>query len=74
MEIKARDKIIETMKLMDEESLLRLYDMALTFQSKGKVTPRRKLNLSNFQRSQKILSSIKGSLSDDVELEREERC
>ncbi len=74
MEIKAREKIIETMKFMDEESLLHLYDMALTFKSKNQTIPRKKLNLANMQRSQDILSSVKGMLSEDIEREREERC
>ncbi len=74
MEIKAREKIIETMKFMDEESLLRLYDMALTFKSKNKTIPRKKWDLTNMQRSQDILSSVEGMLSEDIEREREERC
>ncbi len=34
----------------------------------------RGLNIDAIKKSQRILSSIKGSLTDDIELEREERC
>ena len=65
---------METIKLLDEESFLKLYDLALTFQNSKQQSNRKEFNFDNIRRSQIILSSIKGSLSDDIELDREDRC
>ncbi len=72
--MQAQERVIETMKFLDEESILKLYDLALTLQHKKQSINVMKIDLANIRRSQKILSSIKGSLSDDIHLEREERC
>lgn len=72
--MQAQAKIVETMKLLDEEAILRLYDMALNFLDKQPSNSIQETDLANIRRSQQLLSSIKGSLSDDIQLEREERC
>ena len=72
--LRAQHKIMETIKLLDEESFLKLYDLALTFQNSKQQSNRKEFNFDNIRRSQIILSSIKGSLSDDIELDREDRC
>ena len=74
--MQVQEKVIETLKLLDEKSILKLYDLALAFKNKkeSKIMKTNKLNLSSIKRSQKILSSIKDSLSDDIQIEREERC
>lgn len=72
--MQVQDRITEVIKLLDEESMLKLYDIALTLQGNKQLKTKKGLNIANIQRSQKILSSIKGTLSDDVQIEREERC
>lgn len=72
--MQVQDRIIETIKTLDEESTLKLYDAALALQGNKQSDIKKGINLSNIQRSQKILASIKGSISDDIQLEREERC
>ena len=72
--MQVQDRIIETIKQLDEESILKLYDLALTLQDNKQSQSKKGLSFANIQRSQKILSSIKGSLSDDIQLAREERC
>lgn len=72
--MQVQDRIAETIKMLDEESILKLYDIALALKDKKKSNTIKKLNIINIQRSQKILSSIKGNLADDIQLEREERC
>ncbi len=72
--MQAQAKIVETMKLLDEEAILRLYDMALNFLDKQPSNSIQETDLENIRRSQQLLSSIKGSLADDIQLEREERC
>ncbi len=72
--MQAEERIAETIKSLDEESVLKLYDLALALQSNKQSNTQKGLNITNIQRSQKILSSIKRTLSDDIQLEREERC
>ncbi len=67
----ARDRIIETLKLLDEGSVLKLYDLALTFRKSIQPVNVKRHDLANIRRSQQILSSIKGSLSDHIQKERE---
>ena len=69
-----QDRIIETIKLLDEKSMLKLYSLALDFQNKKNSETKKRLNLENIKKSQNILSSIKGSLSHDIQQEREDRC
>ncbi len=72
--MKAQDEVIETLKLLDEESILRLYDLAMALRNKKQSVTSKGLNMVNIRKAQRILSSIKGSLSDDIQIEREERC
>ncbi len=72
--MKAQDEVIETLKLLDEESILRLYELAMALRNKKQSVTSKGLNMVNIRKAQRILSSIKGSLSDDIQIEREERC
>jgi predicted RNase H-like HicB family nuclease len=47
---------------------------AKVFRKEKQMVTTKRLNIANVQKSHNILSSIKGSLSDDIYIEQEERC
>ena len=71
--MQVQHRIIETLKLLDEESVLKLYDFALACKNKKQTVKTKGINMANIKKVQNILSSIRGSLADDIQIEREER-
>ena len=71
--MQAQYRLIETLKLLDEESILKLYDFALACKNKKQSVKTNGINMANIRKAQDILSSIKGSLTNDIQGEREER-
>ena len=73
--MQVQHRIIETLKLLDEESILKLYDFALAFKNKKHLVKsnRNRVSIANLKKCQNILSSINGSLNDDIRMGREER-
>ena len=53
--MQAQAKIVETMKLLDEEAILRLYDMALNFLDKQPSNSIQETDLENIRRSQQLV-------------------
>ena len=72
--MQARDRILETIKTLDEEAILKVYDLALTLQDRKRLSPKRSFNFDRIRKIQRSLASIQGNLSDDIQKEREERC
>ncbi|MBF0237548.1 MAG: hypothetical protein HQM12_07580 [SAR324 cluster bacterium] len=69
----ARDRVLETIQLLDEEAVLKVYDLALTLMDRKRPSNVCSLNMENIQKIQRSLASIYGNLSDDIQQEREER-
>jgi hypothetical protein len=68
--MKIKDEMIKAIECLDAQDLALMYDQVLNLTEKR--NPPIKRDTGGFERSQKILSVIQGSLADDILREREE--
>jgi len=68
--MKIKDEMIKAIEHLDAQDLAVMYDQVLNLTEKR--NPPIKRDTGGFERSQKILSVIQGSLADDILREREE--
>ena len=72
--MQARERILETIEILDEEAILKVYDFALTLTERKRSLHKNSFNFDRIREIQHSLSSIQGNLSDDIQMEREDRC
>ena len=67
-----RQRIMETLDQLDNEAVMKLYDMALSYHAAAHPVQKAKRH-SGFERARRALGGLSGRIVDDVMAGREER-
>lgn len=71
--MKLRDQIIKAIKEMPPDDLLKVHELVTLLKSRERRMPIADSYMCSFESIRKILGKCKGSLSDDIRQDREDR-